>query len=71
MKCKVPGCGLEEHGMLPCGRAKRMAAGVNTERMSNNADEKSNELDKPAKFDKVAYQREYMRKSRAKKRGGE
>ena len=48
-----------------------MAAGVNTERMSNNADEKSNELDKPAKFDKVAYQREYMRKSRAKKRGGE
>ncbi len=40
-------------------------AAVNTAPMSNKAEEKSNKLDKKQKFDKVAYQRDYMRKRRA------
>lgn len=77
MKCRA--CKQDHDPMLTCQRAARMlmrvvneslttrSAGgaVNTDVPSNMLDNPAKVLDKRPKFDKVAYQRDYMRKRRA------
>lgn len=67
MNCKA--CGLPEHPLIPCGRARRLAGIVNT--TVNTTEQPVNtKPTKPRNADrhKPGYMAEYMRRDRAKKR---